>query len=82
MGESVSLANETCVPVGQADWGREERGMLILVVKLSLQLDKPTGGKAMLGEQKRLVEMWCRYQILNTPAQAAQAAGVGRKTGG
>jgi len=54
-GESGSLANEPCVPVGQADGGREESGRAILAASLLHQLDKPTGGKTKLGEQKRLV---------------------------
>jgi len=54
-GESGSLANEPCVPVGQADWGREEWGRAILAANLLHQLDKPTGGKTKLWEQKRLV---------------------------
>jgi len=50
-GELSSLANEPCVPVGRADWGREG-GKAILAVNLLQQLDNPTGGKTKVGEQK------------------------------
>jgi len=43
-GESGSLANEPCVPVGRANWGRQELGRAMLAANLLHQLDKPTGG--------------------------------------
>ena len=38
-----------------------------LLTNLAFQLDKPTGDKTTLGEQKRLVEKSCQYQFLNSP---------------
>ncbi len=43
-GESGTLADEPCVPIGQADPGRVEWGRAILAVSLLHQLDEPTGG--------------------------------------
>jgi len=45
MDESGPLANEVCVPVEQANWGRVEWGRPILAGNLLHQLDKPIGGK-------------------------------------
>jgi hypothetical protein len=44
-GESGSLANKPCIPVGRADWGRGNLLGTILAVSLLHQFDKPTGGK-------------------------------------
>jgi len=60
-GESGSLANEPCDPVGQADWGREERGKAILALYLLHQLDEPSMGRTRTGEQKRFAEKSCQY---------------------
>jgi len=68
-GESGSLANEPCDPVGQADWGREELVRAILAANLLHQLDKPTGGKTKLVEQNRIVLIWCQEQFFYSRAK-------------
>ena len=67
------MPNEPCVPVGQANWGRKKWGRAILAVSLLPQLDKPTGGNTLLGEQKQLAEKSCQYRIFNCPALAPAA---------
>jgi len=44
-GEAGSLANEPCVPVGQADWGREESGGAILAANLCTSWTSQLGAR-------------------------------------